>query len=239
MSFTLLPAIDVAEGRLAVYTPEGPTPIAAFGGDPLAAAEAVVAAGARWLHVVDLDRAFRGEAGSLGLLGQLKAAYPSVRLQASGGIADATTARETLAAGADRVVLGSGLLADASTTLALLTDLGSRAVVGIEVAQGRIRDRGIGRVDLDLMATIGWLHAGGATAFLVTAVSRVAALAGPDVDLVARVAQAGTPTFAAGGIARLDDLRALRGAGAAGAVVGKAALEGALDLARALDWAAD
>lgn len=237
MPFTLLPAIDVADGRLAVVTPAGPVPVAAFGGDPFAAADAAAVAGARWLHVVDMDRAFGGEARSLGLLRRLKDAHPSVRLQASGGIADVSSAREALTAGADRVVLGSGLLADEEATLAVLGELGARAVVGIEVAQGRIRDRGTGRVDLDLAGTLGWLHTA-ASAFLVTAVARVGSLGGPDVELVRRVASTGRPTFAAGGIATLADLAAIREVGAAGAVVGRAALEGELDLAAALEWAA-
>jgi phosphoribosylformimino-5-aminoimidazole carboxamide ribotide isomerase len=114
-------------------------------------------------------------------------------------------------------------------------------VIGIEVDGGRIRARGAGRPDdsegLDLMSTLGWLHAAGAPAFLVTSIDRVGGLDGPDVDLVRRVARAGRPTFAAGGVRSIEDLRALRAAGAAGAVVGRAALEGRIDLGEALAWA--
>ena len=90
---------------------------------------------------------------------------------------------------------------------------------------------------MDLMSTVGWLHAAGAPAFLVTSTGRVGRLEGPDVGTVRRVARAGLPTLAAGGIRWLEDLRALRDAGAAGAVVGRAALEGRLDLGAALAWA--
>jgi phosphoribosylformimino-5-aminoimidazole carboxamide ribotide isomerase len=87
------------------------------------------------------------------------------------------------------------------------------------------------------MTTVGWLAAAGVPAFLVTATGRVGGLDGPDLRLVRRVARAGRPTLAAGGIRSLEDLRALRDAGAAGAVVGRAALEGRLDLAETLAWA--
>jgi phosphoribosylformimino-5-aminoimidazole carboxamide ribonucleotide (ProFAR) isomerase len=84
---------------------------------------------------------------------------------------------------------------------------------------------------------VGWLAGAGAPAFLVTATRRAGGLEGPDVEVVRRVARAGRPTLAAGGIRSIDDLRALREAGAAGAVVGRAALEGRLDLDAALAWA--
>jgi phosphoribosylformimino-5-aminoimidazole carboxamide ribonucleotide (ProFAR) isomerase len=87
------------------------------------------------------------------------------------------------------------------------------------------------------MSTVGWLHAAGAPAFLVTATGRVAGLGGPDVDLVRRVARAGRPTIAAGGIRSLADLRALRDVGASGAVVGRAVLDGRITLGDALAWA--
>lgn len=236
--FTLLPAIDVAEGRLAVYEPAGPRPLEAYGGDPLVAAAALARAGARWLHLVDMDLAFLGEARNLDVLARVRAAHPYVRIQASGGIVTEEVARAALAAGADRVVLGSGILADGPATEAVLRALGAAAVVGIEVEDGRIRDRGAGHVDVDLMVTLAWLHAAGAPAFLVTAVTRVGGLAGPDVELIRRVVGVGPPTLAAGGITSLEDLRAVRAAGAAGAVVGRAAIDGRLDLPAALEWAA-
>ena len=239
MAFSILPALDVRHGRLAVATSEGITPVAAFDGDPVAAARAAVAAGARALHLVDLDLAFDGIAGLDVAL--FRAVAQGATLQVSGGIGDAALGRSYLAAGADRFVLGSSALADDRGTLAALRDGGPGVVIGIEVDRGRIRARGAGRADdsdsLDLMSTLGWLHAAGAPAFLVTAIDRVGGLAGPDIDLVRRVARAGRPTFAAGGVRTIEDLRALRAAGAAGAVVGRAALEGRVDLGEALAWA--
>jgi phosphoribosylformimino-5-aminoimidazole carboxamide ribotide isomerase len=87
------------------------------------------------------------------------------------------------------------------------------------------------------MVTLGWLREAGAAALLVTAVARVGEEAGPDLELIRRMVRAGLPVLAAGGIASLEDLRAIRDAGATGAVVGNAALDGTLDVAAALRWA--
>lgn len=237
MPFTLLPAIDLWEGRLALLTRDGPAPSDAFGGDPVAAAEAYVAAGARWLHVVDMDLAFRGELGNADVIRSL-AAIAGVRVQGSGGIRTASQVDAFRAVGAMRVVLASAALDDEDAVLEVLgRSRRGETVMGIEVAEGRIRARGAD-VDLELASTLGWLSAAGAEALLVTAVDRVATVAGPDTDLVRRVARAGLPVLAAGGVRSIDDLEALREAGATGAVVGRSALEGSLDLAAALAWSA-
>jgi len=228
MSFELIPAIDVAAGRLAVFTSDGPAPSDAFDGDPLAAARAYVAAGARRLHVVDLDLAFNSGPRNLETVRAIAAL--DVRVQGSGGVSTVEDARAVLDAGADRVVLGSGALADEAVASQLITELAESAMVGIEVEGDRIRSRGGRHVDLPLVQTMGWLVAAGARSFLVTAIARVGSLKGPDVDTVRRVVRAGRPVVAAGGIASADDLRAVRRAGATGAVVGRAFLDGGLPL---------
>jgi len=228
MSFELIPAIDVAAGRLAVFTSDGPAPSDAFDGDPLAAARTYVAAGARRLHVVDLDLAFNSGPRNLETVRAIAAL--DVRVQGSGGVSTVEDARAVLDAGADRVVLGSGALADEAVASQLITELAESALVGIEVEGDRIRSRGNRHVDLPLVQTMGWLVAAGARSFLVTAIARVGSLKGPDVDTVRRVVRAGRPVVAAGGIASADDLRAVRRAGATGAVVGRAFLDGGLPL---------
>ncbi|MEA2555371.1 MAG: phosphoribosyl isomerase [Actinomycetota bacterium] len=235
--FQVIPAIDVSGGRLAVYAADGPVPVSAFGGDPLVAARAYIAAGARWIHVVDMDLAYSGVLADPPIAGSVAAL--GVQVQASGGIRDGRTVDRLLAAGASRVVLGSAAFADEEAVRTLVATHGKRLVVGIEVDEGRIRSRGAGAgagvVDLELAETIGWLTAMGASSFLVTAVQRVGGLQGPDVALVKRLVRSGRPVLAAGGIGGLEDLEAVRRAGASGAVVGRAAMEGELDLTEALD----
>ncbi|MEX0984406.1 MAG: HisA/HisF-related TIM barrel protein [Actinomycetota bacterium] len=238
MTFTLLPAIDCTDRRLGVFTPGGPVPTDAFDGDPVKAARSFVAAGARWLHVVDMDLAFTGSVRNADVIAGLCAAWPDTRIQASGGVRTWEHASILLEAGASRVVIGSAALGDRDAAEALLGRLGPAGIVGIEVQDGRIRSRGIDPVDLDLMTTVGWLAAGGASGFLVTAVARVGGLGGPDAAVVRGVARSGRPTLAAGGIRSRQDLTALREAGAVGAVIGRAATEGELDLEAAFAWAA-
>lgn len=230
--FEVIPAIDVHRGALAVFTPAGPRPVDAFGGEPMAAAEAAVASGARRLHVVDMDLAFGGELRNLEVVAAI-ASLP-VAVQAAGGVRHTAEVRGFLDAGAERVVLGSGALADEADTIELVGTEGPRIVVGIEVAEGRIRSRGRDPVDLPLAETLGWVTAAGAATFLVTAVARVGQRTGPDLVAVRRVARAGRPVLAAGGVASLENLRDLRAAGAVGAVVGSAIFEGSLDLTAAI-----
>ncbi len=238
MPFTLLPAIDLTAGRLGVYLPDGPVAVEAFDGEPIDAARSYLASGARWLHVVDMDRAF--DVGTNAEVVRAIEALPGARVQASGGVRTWADVRALLAVGASRVVVSSGALAEEDAVAEIVS--GARAgevLFGIEVSEGRIVARGSDEVDLDLMATLGWLHTAGASGFVVTAVGRVGRETGPDVDLVRRVARSGLPTIGAGGIRSLADLEAIRGTGAVGAVVGRAALEGSLDLAQAITWAAE
>jgi len=236
--FTLLPAIDLTDGGLGVYTATGPSPLDAFGGDPLQAARSCLAAGATWLHVVDMDLAFGGNETNLEVVRAI-AALPGATLQASGGVRTWAQVGAFLEAGASRVVVSSAALVEEDVVAEILARARPGEVVfGIEVADGRIRARGADAGDLDLMSTLGWLRAAGAPGFLVTAVGRVGRESGPDTELVRRVARAGVPTIGAGGIRSVADLAAVREAGAIGAVVGRATMDGSLDLGEALAWAA-
>src|SRR5215217_1806843 len=146
VTFEIFPAIDVAGGRLVSVSSGGVRPVDAFGGSPLAAAEAFVSMGAVWIHVVDLVRAI----AALG-----------AGVQASGGIETGPAARATLDAGATRVVLGSPMLARRNELAELVTSLGDAAVVGIEAAGPVIRPRSVGP-ELPLSDTLEWLSASGA-----------------------------------------------------------------------------
>jgi phosphoribosylformimino-5-aminoimidazole carboxamide ribonucleotide (ProFAR) isomerase len=231
VTFEILPAIDVAGGRLARFHGRGSEPVEAFGGDPLAAAASFADVGAIWLHVVDLDLALTGEARNLDVISRI--AGLGAKVQASGGVTSEASAGAMIDAGASRVVLGSAALAD-PTLLALLAErLGDRVAVGIEVEGDRIRPRGSAK-ELSLAGTLDWLALTGAVRFVVTSVARVGRARGPDLEATRAVIPLGRPVLAAGGIATMDDIRSLEAIGAAGAIVGRAALQGDLDLAAAL-----
>ena len=232
MTFQVIPAIDVAGGRLARLSPDGPTAIDAHGGDPIAAARACLEAGAAFVHVVDMDLAFTGEALNTGVLRSI--AGLGARVQAAGAIIADGEIAAALDAGSERVVLGSGALHDLAEAGRLIERYGERLVVGIEVEGDRIRARGRRSTDLPLLETLEAVHASGAARCLITGVARVSSLTGPDVHALALAVRLELPSIVAGGVASIDDLAALRDVGAEAAVVGRAALEGSLDLAAAI-----
>ncbi|MGZ8642041.1 MAG: 1-(5-phosphoribosyl)-5-[(5-phosphoribosylamino)methylideneamino]imidazole-4-carboxamide isomerase [Actinomycetota bacterium] len=232
MTFEVIPAIDVAGGRLARVSAGGPVPLEAHGGDPIAAARAFLAAGARRLHVVDMDLAFSGEPRNADVLRTIAALGASV--QAAGAIVEERQITAALDVGSERVVLGSAALVDLDETGRLIERYGERLVIGIEVDGDRIRARGRRATDLPLGETLSAIVAVGAVRSVITNVRRVSTLTGPDVGALKVAVGLGLPAIAAGGIASVDDLAAVRDAGAEGAIVGRAALEGRFDLMLAI-----
>lgn len=234
MSLEVIPAIDVSAGRLARATDGGADRLDAFGGDPLAAAATFVRAGARWLHVVDLDLAVSGRAENLGVLRAIAGLGPPV--QASGGVTTEPVAGQLLEAGAARVVVGSAALADRAAAERLVGALGDAAAIGIEADGPTIRPRAGGGRALPLWETLQWLGDIDVRRFVFTEVGRVAALGGPDLDGIWAIAShTGKPVIASGGIRGPDDLRAIAALDPSieGAIVGRALYEG-LDLAAAI-----
>jgi phosphoribosylformimino-5-aminoimidazole carboxamide ribonucleotide (ProFAR) isomerase len=233
VTFEVLPAIDLAGGRLVRMTGEGAVPVDAFDGDPLAAARAFVDAGATRLHVVDVGLAATGEPRNLGTIASIVAV--GVPVQASGGVRTPEHVAALLDAGADRVVIGSGALADRGAVAAMLGANRERVALGIEADGPTIRPRGLGE-ELPMWETLQWLSTLEVPRFVFTEVGRVASLGGPDLDGVwALATHTGRPVLASGGVRSIEDLRALAALDAPveGAIVGRALYEG-LDLREAL-----
>lgn len=229
----VLPAIDVSAGRLARLEGGRAVPVGAFGGDPLAAAAAFAAAGASWLHVVDMDHALQGTPLRTDLFSALAG---EVSVQASGGLADAASIEQALAAGASRAVVASSALNDRPLVERLVGDLGDRVAIGLEVRDGRLHPRG-GQVGPTLPHVLSWLSNLAVARLVFTAVGRVGTLAGPDLASLRAALETGPPVVVAGGVGSLEDVAVLRDLGAEGAIVGRACYEG-LDLAEAIALAA-
>ena len=233
MPFEVIPALDVAGGRLVSVTSTAATPVDAFGADPMAAATAFVQAGAPRLHVVDVDLARSGEGGNAEVLRSVSEL--GVPVQASGGVRTAEQVDALLVRGADRVVLGSAALADRRGAEELVGRFGDRLVVGIEADGPTVRPRGSG-VELPLWDLLVWLARVDVRRFLFTEVGRVGGMGGPDLDGIWAFAEySAVPIVAAGGIRGVEDLRSVAALGGRieGAVIGRALYEG-LDLADAL-----
>lgn len=226
----VIPAIDLLDVQ-AVRLHQGDYGrITAFG-EPAELAARFAAEGAAWIHVVDLDGARSGRVRPE-LVGRLVAAAGPAAVQASGGVRSVEDARVLLDAGAARVVVGTAAFDGALETFAAA--LGQRLVVALDVRDGVVRATGwTESTGLAVDDAVDLCVAAGAPRLLCTAIDRDGTLTGPDVDLVARmVDRSGLPVLAAGGIRDQADLDALSAAGAAGAIVGRALLEGRISLRR-------
>ena len=233
--FEIIPALDISQEKLCRMALGGPAEVREFGGEPLAAAEWFAAAGARWVHIVDVDMAFTGRPFNIGVTTAVHARFPALAVQASGGLVTREDLSRSLEAGASRAVLGSAALSDRDLVEGLAAEFGERLVIGIETEEGRIVPRGKERsATLDLASTLSWIGALPVTRLLHTNVRRVGQRLGPDLEGLRTVLGTRLPTLAAGGIASVRDAREVRSAGAEGAVVGRAALEGTFDLPQAL-----
>ena len=222
----MIPAIDLL-GESAVRLEQGDYDRATEYGEPVELARSFAAAGATRLHVVDLDGARAGRIRPDVVQEIVEAAAP-VPVQASGGVRSVADAEALVQAGADRVVVGT-----AAWTLLdeLVSSLGKRLVVAIDVRDGVVRARGWTEGSLDVDEAIRRCVAAGVPRLLCTAIERDGTMQGPDLDLVRRVVESsGLPVLAAGGIRSDEDVAALSKAGAAGAIVGRALLEGTLSL---------
>jgi phosphoribosylformimino-5-aminoimidazole carboxamide ribonucleotide (ProFAR) isomerase len=233
MHLEVIPALDVAGGRLVHVLGNGQVAATAFAADPLTAATAFLDAGATRLHVVDVDLARSGEVGNADVLGAVCGL--GVPVQASGGVRTEEQVDALLARGAERVVLGSAALHDRDGAGALVRRFGDRLVVGIEADGHSVRPRGTD-LELPLRDLLVWLAGLEVRRYLFTEVGRASGLEGPDLDSIGAFAESSrVPVVVAGGIRGVDDLRAVAelGGGIEGAVIGRALYEG-LDLGAAI-----
>jgi phosphoribosylformimino-5-aminoimidazole carboxamide ribotide isomerase len=231
-SFEVVPAIDVLEGRVVRLRGGVREAVTLEGGDPVALAKAYAADGAQRLHLVDLDGAFSGTP-SLELLARVTGAGV-LPLQVGGGYRTAEAVAQALAVGAERVMVGTAALTPGFLEQAAAR-FGEQLVVAVDVRDGAVVVDGWVRVSdvtpSELAARCAEI---GVRRLLVTSASRDGSLGGPDLDLLSDVIPAGIPVLAAGGVATIDHLVALRDAGCEGAVVGSALLAGRFTLAQAL-----
>jgi phosphoribosylformimino-5-aminoimidazole carboxamide ribotide isomerase len=229
--FTVYPALDVLEGRVVRLFEGRRERVTVEGGDPVAAAERFVAEGATWLHLVDLDGAFSGEP-DLGLIERVAAT--GVPVQVGGGYRSLDLIDGALAAGAARVLVGTAAL-DPAFLAAAAERFGAALVVAVDARDGLVTVSGWTQdSELHAVELARRCASAGIERLLVTSTRRDGTLAGPDVELLKEVLAAGLPVVAAGGIATLDDLRALRRLCCEGAVTGSAIWLGRFTLTEAL-----
>jgi len=231
--FDVIPAVDVLDGRAVRLRGGVRTAVALEGGDPAVLARRFVADGAKRLHLVDLDGAFEGQP-SQGLLERIRAVSAEVPVQVGGGYRTPDAIEAALAAGAQRVMIGTAALSPELLT-AVASRFGESLVVAIDVRDGQVAVEGWTRATALTARDLAQRCAeAGVRRLLVTSARRDGSLAGPDLELLGEVLPSELPVLAAGGVATLDDLRRLRELGCEGAVVGSALWRGTFTLGEAL-----
>ena len=231
----LLPAVDVAAGR-AVQLVQGVAGTERVFGDPVESARRWQAGGAGWIHLVDLDAAFR-RGHNRAVLTEVVSAV-DVDVELSGGIRDDESLRAALATGCRRVNIGTAALEDPLWCARAIAEHGDRIAIGLDVRGTTLAARGWTRDGGDLWEVLERLDRDGCARYVVTDVNKDGMLAGPNVDLLRAVcARTDRPVVASGGISTLADLQTLAGLtplGVEGAIVGTALYTGAFTLEDAL-----
>jgi len=237
---TLLPAVDVADGQ-AVRLTQGAAGSETSYGDPLDAAEAWIAQGAEWIHLVDLDAAFGRGDNRRAIAEVIHATPASVKIELSGGIRDDASLDAALATGAARINLGTAALENPDWAAEVIARHGDAIAVGLDVRGTTLAARGWTQEGGDLWEVLARLEEAGCSRYVVTDVTKDGTLKGPNLDLLRDVmGRTARPVVASGGISNLDDIAALRELvplGLEGAIVGKALYAGAFTLIEALDVA--
>ncbi len=244
----LYPAIDILDGRCVRLRQGDYADATTYGDDPVAMAASFADAGARWIHVVDLDAARTGSPANRPIISALTNAVRGggVRVQTGGGVRDRASVDALREAGVARVVVGTAAVRDPSLVDAAAADWPGGVAVGLD-----FRHRADGTCEVavhgwtegsgvDLFDLVRRFDGSGAAALVVTEIGRDGMLTGPDVDGLGRVlAATGVDVIASGGVSSLGDLRTLAalesgGRRLAGAITGKAVYEGRFSVADAL-----
>jgi phosphoribosylformimino-5-aminoimidazole carboxamide ribotide isomerase len=228
--FEVVPAVDMQDGEV-VQLVQGERGTETSYGDPVEAARRWVDAGARTLHLVDLDGAFEGERKNAAAVEAIVEAV-DVPVQLGGGIRTAADARTLLDGGVDRVILGTAAVNDPGIVATISETHPDSVVVSLDAKGGEVVIEGWTEgTGIDPADAAGRYADLGAAGILFTDVDVEGRLTGVNTTTVERVVDAvSIPVIASGGVATLDDVRALRDAGAAAVVVGTALYEGRFTL---------
>ncbi|MFM7860186.1 MAG: bifunctional 1-(5-phosphoribosyl)-5-((5-phosphoribosylamino)methylideneamino)imidazole-4-carboxamide isomerase/phosphoribosylanthranilate isomerase PriA [Candidatus Nanopelagicaceae bacterium] len=231
----LLPAVDVKAGQ-AVRLVQGKMGSETSYGSPIDAALDFQSAGAEWIHLVDLDAAF-GTGSNAQLLSDVIGSL-DIKVELSGGIRDDDSLERALETGCTRINLGTAALENPEWTAKVISKYGERIAVGLDVRGRTLAARGWTKEGGDLFETIERLDLNGCARYVVTDVTKDGTLKGPNLELLKNVCAATrAPVVASGGVASLDDIKALKelvAIGVEGAIMGKALYAGAFTLADAL-----
>jgi phosphoribosylformimino-5-aminoimidazole carboxamide ribotide isomerase len=248
----VFPAIDLRRGKCVRLIQGEPAAETVYGDDPLAVAHRWVDAGAQWLHLVNLDGAFAGSLQSGRIVDELPlnlcclrdiASSVDIPIQFGGGVRTVRDVEQVLDLGVQRVILGTVAARRPERVSEAIERFGSdRIVVGIDARNGMVATRGWQEMSRITAIELGrHMEQRGVEWVVYTDISRDGMLGGVNVSATASLAiQTGLRVIASGGVASLDDIRAVKeveSSGVAGVIIGKALYTGDVDLQQAIDVA--
>lgn len=234
----LIPAIDLKDGKCVRLRQGRMEDETVFSDDPVAMAGRWVEAGARRLHIVDLNGAFEGKPVNAGVVNEIAAAYPELPIQIGGGIRDEDTVQTYLDAGVEFVIIGTKAVSAPHFVNDLCLEFPGHIIVGLDAKDGKVAIDGWSKLSKhDVIDLAQHFEQDGVEAIVYTDIGRDGMMSGVNVESTVKLAQAITiPVIASGGITNLDDIRALcevANEGIMGAITGRAIYEGTLDFAEA------
>ncbi len=234
--FTIYPAIDLRQGRVVRLAQGDPGRETSYSDQPLRVAQRWEAAGAIWLHCVNLDGAF-GEKGTQNHQALSRILETPLSVQFGGGIRDMASVTQALDLGASRVVVSTAFIEDPGVVLAALAKFGpERVAVGIDARDGMAQIRGWQKAAMITAEELAerWAEMGGKW-LIFTDISRDGMGSGVNVDATTTLADStGLRVIASGGVKTLSDVQRVRDAGLAGVIIGRALYEGHIELSDAL-----
>jgi phosphoribosylformimino-5-aminoimidazole carboxamide ribotide isomerase len=235
----LIPAIDLKDGKCVRLRQGRMDEVTVFADDPVEMAERWIEAGARRLHVVDLDAAVAGRPVNLDAIRRIVDAMPEeVPVQLGGGIRTVEDAESYLDLGVQYVIIGTRAVREPHFVNDLCLEFPGHVIVGLDARDGRIAISGWSKLSKhDVIETAQHFERDGVEAIVYTDIGRDGMMDGVNIESTLRLAQSvSIPVIASGGVSSLDDIRALRAVeeeGVIGAIIGRALYEGSLDLATA------
>ncbi len=230
----LIPAIDLKDGKCVRLRQGRMEDSTVFSDDPVAMAARWVEAGARRLHLVDLNGAFEGRPMNRDVVHAIAAAFPDVPIQVGGGIRDEDTVQAYLDVGVQYVIIGTKAVNHPGFIGDLCAEFPGHVIVGLDAKEGKVAMDGWSKLSKhDVIDLAQHFEQDGVSAIIYTDIGRDGMMSGVNVESTVKLAQAVTiPIIASGGITNLDDIRALcavAGEGITGAITGRAIYEGTLD----------